>query len=43
MGERKFSNPNAVLKACGFGGVKDVQEGAGAAVFKTLSQVTCDV
>ncbi len=42
MGERKFSNPNAVLKSTGFGAVKDVQEGSGAAVYKTTSQVTCD-
>jgi hypothetical protein len=40
MGEGKFSSPNAVLKATGFGAVKDVQEGSGAAVFKTTTQVT---
>jgi hypothetical protein len=42
-GEKKFSNPNAVLKATGFGGLKDVQEGSGAAVYKTTSQVARDV
>jgi hypothetical protein len=40
MGEKKYSNPNAVLKATGFGALKDVQEGSGAAVFKTTSQVS---
>ncbi len=39
MGHRKFSSPTAVLKASGFGSVKEVQEGAGAAVYKTMSQV----
>jgi hypothetical protein len=43
MGEKKFSSPNAVLKATGFGAVKDVQEGSGAAVFKTTTQVTRDL
>jgi hypothetical protein len=38
-GLRKFSSPNAVLQAAGFGGVKEVQEGSGAAVYKTMAQV----